>query len=112
MSKIISKYRNKKVYVDGIKFDSAKEAMRYRQLRLLERSGNIKDLQLQVPFELQEKYTINDKKVRAIKYVADFVYIDQDEKTHVEDVKGIRTEVYKMKKKMFEYRYGIEIEEV
>lgn len=112
MSKITSKYKNKKVYVDGIKFDSAKEAMRYRQLRLLEKSGKINDLQLQVPFELQEKYTINGKKVRAIKYVADFVYIDQDVKTHIEDVKGIRTEVYKMKKKMFEYKYGIEIEEV
>lgn len=107
-----TKYRNKKVYVDGIKFDSVKESRRYRQLRLLEKSGKIRNLQLQVPFELQEKYTINDKKVRAIKYVADFVYIDQDGKTHVEDVKGIRTDVYKMKKKMFEYRYAIEIEEV
>lgn len=107
-----TKYHNKKVYVNGIKFDSAKEAMRYRQLKMLEETGEIILLELQVPFELQEKYTINDRNVRAIKYVADFAYIDKNGKTHVEDVKGMRTEVYKLKKKLFEHKYNIEIEEV
>lgn len=73
----------------------------------------IKDLELQKKFELQPKYKINDKTIRAISYVADFVYWDNTKKeVIIEDTKGFRTEIYKLKKKLFEYKYGIEIKEV
>lgn len=109
----MSKYHNKKIIVDGIKFDSKKEANRYSELKLLERAKEITELKLQVPFELLSSYEINGKKVRGISYIADFVYIDiRTGKYVVEDTKGYRTEVYKIKKKMFEQKYGIEIKEI
>ena len=65
----------------------------------------ISNLRCQVPFELQPKYTTRDgRKIRAITYVADFVY-ERDGVTYVQDSKGMRTDVYKMKRKMFEYKY-------
>lgn len=107
------KYNNKKVIIDGIPFDSQKEGTRYKQLKLLERAGLIKDLELQKEYILQDKFKINNKTVRKISYIADFSYIStKDNKLHVIDVKGFKTEVYKLKKKLFEYKYGIEIEEV
>lgn len=102
----MNKYGNKKVTVDGYVFDSALEAKRYRQLVLLERAGEIKDLKLQVPFELQEAFKKNGKHYRAIIYKADFVYYDNKlKKTIVEDTKGMKTDVFKMKQKMFELKY-------
>lgn len=112
MFKHTNKYNNKKVYADGIKFDSMKEAKRYRELKLLERAGDIFGLSLQVPYILQDSYKLNGHNVRSIKYIADFVYYDKDGKMHVEDVKGMKTDVYRLKKKMIGYKYGIEIEEV
>ena len=107
-----NKYNNKKVEYDGHVFDSQKECTRYKQLRLLERAGLIKDLQLQKEYILQDKYKINNKTIRKISYIADFSYISvKDNKLHVIDVKGFKTDVYKLKKKLFEYKYGIEIEE-
>lgn len=105
-----NKYKNQKVVIDGIKFDSKKEANRYRELKLLERIGEITDLQLQVRYELLPKYEINGKKIRAINYVADFVYKEHGAEI-IEDVKGVRTDVYKIKKKMFEYKYKKAIRE-
>ena len=100
------KYGNRKVTVDGYVFDSALEAKRHRQLVLLERAGEIKDLRLQVPFELQEAFRKNGQYYRSIRYVADFVYYDNRLKqTIVEDTKGMKTEVFKMKQKMFELKY-------
>ena len=117
-----SKYGNKKVVIDGIKFDSQKEGKRYLELKQKERLGLIFDLKLQVKFELIPKYTLNGKTIRAMNYIADFVYretIKNEEgtrelkyKTIVEDTKGYRTDVYKLKKKLFEYKYGIEIKEM
>ena len=102
----MNKYGNRKVTVDGYVFDSALEAKRYRQLVLLERAGEIKDLKLQVPFELQEAFRKNGKYYRAITYKADFVYYNNRLKhTVVEDTKGMKTEVFKMKQKMFERKY-------
>ncbi len=102
----MNKYGNKKVTVDGYIFDSTLEAKRYRQLVLLERTGEIKDLQLQVPFELQEAFKKNGKYYRAITYKADFVYYDNKLKqTVVEDTKGMKTDVFKIKQKMFEHKY-------
>jgi hypothetical protein len=108
-----SKYGNKKVVFNGIKFDSAKERNYYLKFQLMEQAGIIKDLELQKKFILQKGYTINDKKRREISYKADFCYVTtKDDKYHVIDVKGFRTDVYKLKKKLFEYKYGIEIEEL
>ena len=69
-----SKYKAKKTIVDGIKFDSQKEGRYYKQLKLMERQGLIKDIRLQVKFELQPKYKKNNKTIRAINYIADFMY--------------------------------------
>ena len=111
----INKYRNKKVIVDGIEFDSKKEAMRYQELKLLEKAKKITELPLQVPFILLDNYVLNGKKHQGIKYIADFVYIDiETGKYVVEDVKSsaTKTQVYRLKKKLFESRYGIEIKEI
>lgn len=106
-----SKYHNKKTIVDGIKFDSKKESKRYNQLKLLENLGIIKKLKRQVKFELQPSFKFEDKTIKAINYIADFTYYEND-KLVVEDTKGMRTEVYKIKKKMFMYKYGIDIKEI
>ena len=101
------KYHNKIVEVDNIKFQSKKEAKRYNELKLLERANIIQDLELQKSFELQPKYINNNgEHIRAITYKADFVYYDNEKQQYiVEDTKGFRTEVYKLKKKLFEYKY-------
>lgn len=100
------KYHNRITVIDNIKFDSQKEATRYAQLKLLERARKISNLRLQVPFVLIEK----SKYGRAIKYYADFVY-EENGKTIVEDTKGYRTEIYKMKKRLLAEKYDIEIKE-
>lgn len=107
----MNKYKNKKVVMDNILFDSKKEANYYTYLKLLEKAGKIKNLELQKKFILQDKFNLNGKTYRAITYVADFVYEEKGQ-THVVDTKGYRTEVYKIKKKLFMKKYGIEIEEV
>ena len=108
-----NKYKNKKVIYDGIKFDSNREMAYYIKLKMLEQKGIIKDLKLQKSFELQPSFKINGKTYQKITYKADFSYISvEDNKLHVIDVKGFKTEVYKLKKKMFAYKYGIEIEEI
>ena len=106
----MSKYNNKKTVIDGIVFDSKKEAARYQDLKILERVGLIQGLEIQPIFALQESYIIGGRKVRALTYRADFAYFEGNQKV-VEDVKGMRTAVYKIKKKLFEYKYGIEIRE-
>ena len=102
-----NKYRNTKVIYDGFKFDSKKEAKRWEQLKLLEKAKEITELQRQKKFILQPSYTNNlGKHIREISYIADFFYYDNKQKIYiVEDVKGIKTEVYKLKKKIFEYVY-------
>lgn len=103
-----SKYHNKKVEDDGIVFDSKKEHARWLHLKALESMGLISDLQRQVSFELQPKFTSNKgEHIRAICYVADFVYT-KDNKKIVEDVKGgtaTQTDVFKLKRKLFLYKY-------
>lgn len=108
----MNKYRNKKVYYNGKTLDSKREAKHYIKLLWLQECGEITDLQTQVKFELQPHFKLNDKTIRAITYVADFTYYDRNGKYHVVDTKGFRTETYKVKKKLFEYKFGIEIEEV
>lgn len=106
-----SKYRAKKTVVDGIKFDSKREAERYCELKLLEKAKEIRNLELQPRFLLQDKFKDrNGKTHRKIEYVADFMYIDKDGKKIVEDVKGVLTDVYKIKKKMFLKKYDEQYE--
>lgn len=108
-----NKYKNKKVIYDGIKFDSNREMAYYIKLKMLEQKGIIKDLELQKSFELQPSFKLNEKTYKKITYRADFSYVSvQDNKIHIVDTKGFRTEIYKLKRKMFAYKYGIEIEEI
>ena len=99
------KYNNKKTVIDGHTFDSKREAKRYEKLKDLQERGKITGLQLQKKYVLQDKYVKNGKGIRAIEYVVDFEYTDSEGNLVVEDCKGFRTPVYKLKKKMFEYRY-------
>lgn len=106
-----SKYNAKKANVDGHKFDSKREAERYRELKLLERGKEIRNLVLQPRFLLQDKFKDRTGKThRKIEYVADFLYINKDGKAIVEDVKGVLTDVYKIKKKMFLKKYDNQYE--
>ena len=102
----MSKYGNRQVTLYGMTFDSRKEGERYLFLRSEQLAGRISDLRCQVPFELIPK----QGKERPVTYVADFVYI-RDGKQVVEDTKGFRTDVYKIKRKLMLYIHGIEIQE-
>lgn len=106
-----SKYRAKRTECDGIVFASKKEAKRYWELRLLERDGTIEELQIQKRYDL---HSLGGVKVCS--YVADFVYrakqrnlFGWNEELVVEDVKGFRTPLYRLKKKMMKAEYGITI---
>ena len=108
----MQKYRNKKVTIDGIVFDSKREAKRYTELKLLERVGQIHGLELQKEYILIPSQKINGKVAeRAVKYKADFVYTE-DGKTVVEDTKGMRTKDYIIKRKLMLYVHGIRIKEI
>lgn len=123
-----NKYNAKKVSVDGIEFDSKKEARRYQELLLLQKEGEIYMLERQKTYELlpaqREPDTVGKRGgvikgkllERAVEYVADFVYTDKNGKTVVEDVKGFREggayAVFVLKRKLMLYRYGIKIIEV
>ena len=99
-----SKYSNQPIEVDGIKFASKKEAKRYGELTMLVKAGAIKDL------ELQPRYPIIINGIKVTTYVADFRYANRWG-TVVEDTKGYKTDVYKIKKKLMSAVHGIEIEE-
>ena len=110
----MSKYNSRKTVIDGITFDSKKEAKRYIELKKKQDEGEITDLRLQVPFELVPSFTIEidgkKRRRRNIRYIADFTYYENGQKV-VEDVKGRKTEIYKLKKKLFEYKYKTTIKE-
>lgn len=103
------KYHNKKTFIDDIKFDSKLEAERYAQLKILERAGVIRDLELQPEYELIPSFKKNGKTWRKTVYKADFRYIlAENDKTIIEDVKGstaVITDVFRLKQKLFEYKY-------
>ena len=104
----MNKYGAKKVRLpDGTVFDSHKEYNRWCELKLMQRAGRISDLRRQVKFELIPKQDGE----RACNYIADFVYRDDKGNTVVEDCKGMKTEVYRLKKKLFQYRYDMKIKE-
>ncbi|SHN42254.1 DUF1064 domain-containing protein [Chitinophaga sp. CF418] len=100
-----NKYGAKKIVIDGIRFASTKEGMRYTVLRLMQRCGEITDLKLQPSFAL----VVDGYKIAT--YRADFSYYDMGGNYIVEDVKGVRTPVYRLKKKLVHALHGIEIKE-
>ena len=123
----MSKYNSQKVTVGGITFDSKKEARRYSELALLERGGQVKDLQRQVKYVLlpAQYRQVYDKKARKWKnrcveremvYIADFQYTDSNGDLHVEDVKGYRKgqayAMFAVKRKLMLYIHGIVVEEI
>lgn len=107
-----TKFHNVKVEIDGHRFDSKREGARYRELKLMEKAGMIRNLRLQVPFPLM----VNQELV--CKYVADFTYDEEIEwaagkswQPIVEDVKGMKTAIYQIKKKLLRAIYGTTIRE-
>ena len=128
-----NKYHNRKIEINGIRFDSRKEAKRYVQLMHAMRVGAIRDLRLQVDFTIQEAYTdCQGKRIRAIRYRADFAYnltgllpfgisaedrdvwsryIMSGTETVIEDVKGVKTQAYKLKEKLMAKK-GVSIREI
>lgn len=124
-----SKYHSIATFIDGIEFDSRKEARRYQELKLLEKAGKISNLEMQVPFELipaqyeecDEVYTKGPRKgerkvgaciEKAVTYRADFVYKDKNGNTVVEDTKGVKTKDYVIKRKLMLYVHKIRIKEI
>lgn len=119
-----NKYKNQKVTFMGIEFDSQLEANRYGELVLMQRAGEITDLKRQVEYELipsqREPDTVGPRggikkgKVieRAVYYIADFVYRDEQGNTVVEDTKGAKTPDYIIKRKLMLWVHKIRITEV
>jgi len=103
------KYHNKKVTLDGNKFDSKAEARYYQRLKVLQKAGEVES------FEMQKKYTLLDKfkhpstnkTVRSISYIPDFVVNYPDGRQEVVDVKGKETVDFRLKAKLFMARYGV-----
>lgn len=127
-----NKLNNRKREYDGHLFDSVKELKRYGELKLLEQAGEIRSLELQKSFELiptqyetYERYSDKTGKrlkdgrrvvEHGVKYIADFVYRDKNDKLHVEDVKGYRDgatyNMFVIKRKLMLYIHGVRIEEI
>ncbi len=124
-----NKYHSAKCVIDGIVFDSRREARRYRELMLMQAAGQISRLQRQVKFVLipeqrevtNEIYTRGPKKgcfkkgkilERECSYYADFGYWTADGQYVVEDAKGMRTRDYIIKRKLMLWKYGIRVKEV
>ena len=108
-----SKYHNKKVEFRGITFDSVKERDYYLYLLDREKRGEVRDISRQYEIEIQPNFTTPaGEKIKAITYLADFYFYDLVSNSwRVIDVKGYKTDVYKLKKKLLAYK-GIYIEEV
>ena len=107
-----AKYGNRKICVDGITFDSRREAARWQELKLLERAGSITELERQVSYTQIPPQRVGKRVVeRAVTYIADFCYKENGE-TVVEDAKGMRTRDYIIKRKLMLYVHGIRIREV
>ena len=108
-----SKYGAKRTEVDGIVFASKREAKRYCELKMLERVGQVKELELQPKFPLYVCGRKNGELHQVCVYIADFRYrTGVNGVLIIEDAKGMKTPTYRLKKKMVEAQYGIEIQEV
>lgn len=100
----MNKYKNRKIIIDDYIFDSIQESRRYKELKILLNAGKIQELELQPHFLLQESFKKNGRTFRKIEYIADFMYVENGKRI-VEDVKGIQTDVFKIKHKLFEKMY-------
>src|SRR5690625_2294015 len=100
-----SKYGNRKVEIDGLTFDSKAEALYYSELKLRQRAGEIQSFKLQPRYRLLDGFEKHGKKHRPIDYVADFEVHHKDGSIEVVDVKGMQTQVFKIKEKMFNAKY-------
>lgn len=100
-----NKYHNRKVELDGQIFASQKEANRYAELKHLQRAGIVESFACQVAYPVLDAFEKNGRRYRAIKYIADFVVLYPDGRIEVEDTKGHATEVFRIKRKLFEARY-------
>jgi hypothetical protein len=100
-----SKYRNKKITIDGITFDSQAEGKYYEQLKWLKQAKQIRDFKMQPKFLLQEAFKKEGKTIRKIEYVADFEIHNLDGSIEIVDVKGYETKEFLLKKKLFEKLY-------
>jgi len=112
------KYHNETAIVEGQAFDSRREARRFQELRLLERGGEIADLQRQPEFPIHSPILSHAGEVIGLvvvaKYIADFQYRDlrRAGAVVIEDAKGVRTPLYRLKKRLVVAQYGIDIREV
>jgi hypothetical protein len=107
------KYGNTKVEDGGLKFDSKAEHKRWQYLAMLERAGEIRELRMQVPFQLIPAQVSPDgRKIRPTTYLSDFCYLDGGGNLVVEDVKGAATDVWKLKQKLMLQVHGIWVREV
>jgi hypothetical protein len=103
-----SKYNNHRFTDSEGVWDSKKERERWGQLRILESAGKIQELDKKIPYELIPVSMKHGKRLRAVVYIADFVYIEDGNKI-VEDVKGYRNKVYLLKKRLMWEKFGIDI---
>lgn len=101
----INKYNAKKTVINNIKFDSKTEAEYYIYLKELQNKGIVNNIELQPSFILQNSFKKNGKTFRAIKYKADFKVTYSDSEIAIIDIKGMETDVFKIKRKIFEYSY-------
>ena len=101
----MSKYGNRKVKLDGYTFDSKAEARRYGELKMLYQAGEIHKLQVHPRYKLLDPFEVKGVKYRGIVYEADFSYTENGVQV-VEDVKGMKTQVFRIKEKLFIKRYG------
>lgn len=107
-----SKYRNKKIATDEGVFDSKAEYKRWQELNLMQKAGLITELDRQVPFVLAPGVVINGRKRPPMKYIADFVYHDENGNKVVEDVKGHLTDAYKIKRHLMMSAHNQSINEI
>ena len=113
---MVSKYGNRKTTINGITFDSKREAQRWDELRMLERAGHIRDLRRQVAYELVPgvKFTGDKRTKPAIRYVADFVYTERDREV-IEDLKSpasANLQAFKLKRHLLLALHGREVKVV
>lgn len=101
----LRKYRNTKTTFNDIKFDSKAEADYYRYLKNQEKKGEVSEIKLQPKFTLQKNFKFNGKIIRSITYTSDFKFKDKNGFTHIVDVKGFKTNEFKIKEKMLKFKF-------
>ena len=104
----MSKYRNIPTELDGYRFDSKREAARYAELKLLQQAGEIQHLKVHPRYEIIEGYFIGEEWIRPTYYEGDFEYFD-GEAFITEDIKGVETQLFRLKAKLFRKRYPQEL---